>query len=229
MERTTVTVTRRDGIGTTAARKIRQQGLVPAIVYGQGREPVPVSVNRRDLHHAIRHSEGGLNTILDLVVDGAEPTAAIIKEVQSHPVKGDPVHIDFLTIRTDRPIQQSVPVALIGQSPGVAEGGVLSEEHTTLTIEGLPRDIPPEIPVDISGLTIGHNLRAGEVPMPAGMTLIDDPDLVVVSIIAPMGEEAEAPAAEGEPGAGEAAPAADEAGGDDSAPSDGEGGGGEES
>lgn len=226
MDRTPIAAKSRTATGTTAVRKLRAEGLVPGVVYGEGYDgaAAAITVTRRDLHAAITHSAAGRNAIFDLAVDGGRGRAAILKELQSHPVKGQPIHVDFLAIRTDQAIHQQVPVLLnADEAVGVKNGGVLVVETPQLTVEALPGDLPSELIVDIVALDLGESLRAGEVELPEGLTLVDDPDTVVASITAPSPEieeePAEAEAADGE----ETAEGEGDGEGADSAGADGEG------
>jgi large subunit ribosomal protein L25 len=126
-DRATLSVTARDVFGSRATRRLRREGLVPGVVYGQGGEARPFQVPARELRRLLQ--EG--HTLLDLKLDGSKPVPVVIKEQQNHPVRGDVLHLDCLQVRLDEEIQSEVPIELEGgdEAPGVKEGGVL--EHVT--------------------------------------------------------------------------------------------------
>jgi large subunit ribosomal protein L25 len=234
-ERTKLVVTQREKRGSAESRRLRKEGIVPGVLYGNG-EPVAISVADRELRRALTGASG-LHSILDVEIDGKGQThASILKEYQVDPVKGGVTHVDLQEVQLDKPIQASVSVQLIGgeDAPGVREGGVLSQPLREVTVEALPLEVPEHLELDVSGMEIGGTLRISDLTAPEGATLLDDPEMVVATVTAPTKvvepepteEELaamEAEAAEGEEGAeGEAAegaaePEADASGGEDTA------------
>jgi large subunit ribosomal protein L25 len=236
-ERTKLVVTQREKRGSAESRRLRKEGIVPGVLYGNG-EPVAISVTERELRRALTGASG-LHSILDVEIDGkGETHASILKEYQVDPVRGGVTHVDLHEVRLDRTIQASVSVNLIGgdDAPGVREGGVLSQPLREVTVEALPLEIPEHLELDVSGMEIGGTLRISDLTAPEGTTLLDDPEMVVATVTAPTkvvepepteeelaAMEAEGEAAEGEEGAeGEAAegaaePEADASGGEDTA------------
>jgi large subunit ribosomal protein L25 len=234
-ERTKLVVTQRDKRGSAESRRLRKEGIVPGVLYGNG-EPVAICIAERELRRALTGA-AGLHSILDVEIDGKGQThASILKEYQVDPVRGGVTHVDLQEVRLDKPIQASVSVHLIGgdDAPGVREGGVLSQPLREATVEALPLEIPEHLELDVSGMDIGGTLRISDLTAPEGTTLLDDPEMVVATVTAPTKvvepepteEELaamEAEAAEGEEGAeGEAAegaaePEAEAPGGEDSA------------
>jgi large subunit ribosomal protein L25 len=235
-DRATLKVSNRDTFGSRATRRLRREGLVPGIVYGQGGEARPFQVSARDLR--ILLTEG--HTLLDLELDGSKAVPVVIKEQQHHPVRGDVLHFDCLEVRLDEAIEAEVAVELEGadQAPGVREGGVLEHVTREVTVEALPAEIPERITVDVSEMDINDTINLASVAVPSGVKLMaDDLEEITIATLSPprveeepepeveeeaelVGEGEEAPegeeAAEGEAeGEGDAAPEG-EGGGDDS-------------
>jgi large subunit ribosomal protein L25 len=222
-ETTTLTVAPREIEGSRANRRLRRSGRVPAVVYGGGDDPLPVSIDARELRHAL-HASGA---VIELQLDGSS-TPVVLKDTQMHPVRGETWHVDFLRVRMDVAIESTVTLELVGidDAPGHTEGGVLEQQLRELTIEALPGDIPESIVHDVSALNLNDTVHVSDVSAPGGVTILDDPESVVASISLPRLEveepdvetetevvgEGEAPA-EGDAGEGEG-------GGDDAASSE---------
>lgn len=214
---------KREELGKGSARRARAAGRVPAIVYGSGMDPVPIEVSRRELVTAF-HSDAGMNTLLDIEVDG-QNTLALAKDLQRDPVKGTLLHVDFVKIDRRKEVEVEVPVHLVGEAPGQKEGGVLEQPLFALHVRCLPLEVPESIEVAIGALEIGDSLRVGDLPPNDRYEVLNDPDAVIASIAAPVSEEelqameaeAAGPAMEPEEGVEEpaaeeeAAPAAEEA------------------
>lgn len=171
--------------GKTAAKKTRNEGKIPAIFYGHGIEPVPISVDAKTLRVVV-HGEAGTNVILKLNIEGKRGgDTAIIKEVQKHPLKDSFVHIDFLKIALDEKIQAQVPVSVVGESIGVKEGGVLQHGLWEIEVEALPTDLPDNLEVDVTELQIGDTVRVGDLSVPSEIEVITDLEETVVSVVPP--------------------------------------------
>ena len=224
-ERTKLVVVQREGLGSAESRRLRREGHIPGVLYGNG-EPVAISIAERELRRALTGA-AGLHSILDVEIDGkGETHASILKEYQVDPVRGLVTHVDLQEVRLDKPIQASVTVLLLGgeDAPGVREGGVLSQPLREVTVEALPLEVPEHIDLDVAGMDIGATLRISDLTAPEGVTLLDDSETVVATVTAPTkvvepelteeelaALEAEGEAAEGEEGAeGEAAEASSE-------------------
>ena len=194
----------RTDTGKGAARRVRASGRVPAVLYGHGIKPEPLSVDARDFTQALR--SGGANTLLQLQF-GSDRHLALAREIQRHPVRGTYIHVDFLVVRRGEKVTVSVPVHLVGDAPGVVQGGILDQDLHQLSVEAEVTAVPESIEGDVSGLQIGDVLRVSELKVPSGATILDDLEASVVSVIAPTVErvEAEVEAAEGEAAAGEGA------------------------
>lgn len=199
----------RTGAGKGAARKARQSGLVPAIVYGSDVTPLPIQLNRQSLERLV--SSVGTGRLVDLEV-GDKKELVLLKEVQRHPVRGEIIHADFHKVRLDQEVTVTVPVVLVGEdTERTTDGGIIAVTLYEVTVSCLPTQIPESIEVSTEGLTIGSTITVADLKVPEGVTVMDDPEQAVVSIVAP---RVEAEAEEGEEGAEAAEGADDEAAGD---------------
>jgi large subunit ribosomal protein L25 len=196
--------------GKGAARRLRAAGRVPAVLYGHGTKPKSLSIDARELSHALR-TEAGVNVLLELQV-GRTRHLALAKEIQRHPVRGTFTHIDFILVRRGEKVHVAVPVHLVGEAPGVREeGGITDQDLYQVNVEAEVTAVPDAVEVDVSGLRIGDVLRVGDLKAPEGSTILDDPEASVVSVVPPAVEPApeEAEEAEEEAAEGEAAAAAE--------------------
>lgn len=210
---------KRDDTGKGSARRARAEGLVPAIVYGQGMEPVSIAVNRREFVTALQ-TDAGMNVLLNIDVDGAA-TTALTREIQTDPVRGTLLHADFVKIDLKQEVEVEVPVHVVGEAPGVKEGGVLEHPLFTLHVRCLPTNVPESIDADISGLNIGDSLRVSELSEGRDFHILNDPESVVASVAAPISEEQlEAMVAEAGAEGAEEAPAEEAAAEGEEAPAD---------
>ncbi len=206
MAEVTLKAIKRDDTGKGSARRARAAGRVPAIVYGQGIDPVAIAVDRREFVTALQ-TDAGMNVLLSIEVDGTT-TTALTRELQRDPVRGTLLHADFVKIDLTQEVEVEVPVHIIGDSPGVKEGGVLEHPLFTLHVRCLPTNVPESIDADISGLNIGDALRVSELAEGRDFHILNDPDSVVASVAAPITEEQlEAMVAEAGPEVEEEAPA----------------------
>ena len=145
---TTLALTSRAAEGSRSARRLRRTGQVPGVIYGGGGEPQLFAVDGRILRNTLARS----GAILEVAIDGDEPSPVLVKDIQRHPVKGHAMHVDFLRVNMNVAIQTHVTLELLGgeEAPGVIEGGVLSQGVVELKIEALPGDIPDHLTIDIS-------------------------------------------------------------------------------
>ena len=188
MAQLTVQAEERQKTGKGANRRLRMQGKLPAVVYGQGLETLAVSVNAQDVD-LILHSEAGHNTIFQLQVSG-KLTDVLIKDYQLDPVKGSLLHADFQAVALDQKMTFAVPVQVEGTAQGVIAGGVLDQVLREIEVECLPTEVPDHIPLDVTELEIGDSVRveALQVDSPK-ISLLSAPDLVILSIVPPQAEE----------------------------------------
>lgn len=205
--------------GSSDARRLRAEGKIPAVVYGHGMDPLPVSVDRRELRQALSGA-AGMNTILDLTVDGTV-YPSLIKDIQRHPVKRSVQHVDFIQVNLNEEIVVSIPIHLEGEAKDVsANGGLVDLAMQELQVRTTPRNIPDGVTIDVSEMTMDTVIRVEDIPLPSGVAAEADADAPVVTVLTmrtpvldaeeEAAEAAAAEAAEGDEGdAAESADAAD--------------------
>jgi large subunit ribosomal protein L25 len=205
--------------GSADSRRLRAEGKIPAVVYGHGMDPLTVSVDRRELRQALSGA-AGMNTILDLTVDGAVyPT--LIKDIQRHPVKRNVQHIDFIQVNLNEEIVVSVPIHLEGEAKAVAAGnGLIDLAMQDLEVRTTPRNIPDSIVIDVTDMTMESVIRVEDIPLPSGVVAEAEPDAVVLTVLVTRTAASEAQEAADEAAAASAS--ADSAAAAEAADSDGE-------
>jgi large subunit ribosomal protein L25 len=166
----------RTEFGKGGARRTRRSGKVPAVIYGHGAEPRHVALPAHELANAIRH--GGANVLLTLDVEGGEQLA-IPKSIQRHPIKGYFEHVDLLAVRRGEKVTVDVPLTIVGD---VAPGGLLNQEHQTVSVEAEATNLPTGFEIDITGLEIGSQVVASSIELAPGAALVTEPDTVLVII-----------------------------------------------
>jgi large subunit ribosomal protein L25 len=174
---------RRQGTGKGVARKLRARGRVPAVLYGHGVEPTPIAVDAKDLFHVL-HTSAGANVLIDLRVDGTGHLA-LAREVQRDHIKGEYVHVDFFAVRRDEEVKVTVPVRIVGEAPGVKQGGLLEHHLWEVQLQSRVDRVPEAIDADVSDLGIGDALKVGDLRIPEGASLLTDPEDTVVSVVTP--------------------------------------------
>jgi large subunit ribosomal protein L25 len=187
----------RTAVGKAEAKRLRRALRIPGIVYGGPQGPLPVVVNPQELLSALGAGE---NVLINLSLRGTEEIQTrmvILKELQLDPVKGRPLHADFLEVSMERKIRVEVPVVLAGESVGVkSKGGILEQPLRQLVVECLPLNIPERITVDVSALDIGDAIHVRDLTIGEGVRILEDADRVVASVVAPAAEEVAAPVEE---------------------------------
>jgi large subunit ribosomal protein L25 len=179
---------KRQGLGTNASRRLRAQGFVPAVLYGESMESTPLVLSKKDIIQIMR-LETGENTIFKVAVD-AEAYDAMIKELQVDPATDELQHVDLIRISMDKPIRVAVPVVHRGEPVGVkTEGGFVDFVTREIEIECLPRDIPESLEIDIAELHINQTFKVQGMAIPAGVKVLTDPNTVLVLISMPHKEE----------------------------------------
>jgi large subunit ribosomal protein L25 len=179
----------REDFGKNASRRMRRQGRIPAVVYGGGGQAIPVAVDPKKVAQVL-YSESGHNTLFTVEIQGRAPARVMLRDWQVEPVRGDLLHVDMVRVTIDTRLKLKVPVHLSGEPEGVkTQGGILDFVLREVEVECLPDDIPEHITVDVSGLTLGRNLRAGDLPLAERVKLLTDPTRVVAHVIAPKAEE----------------------------------------
>jgi large subunit ribosomal protein L25 len=169
--------------GKNAARRLRASGMIPAVLYGDGDgRSKPLSVPGKIVDYTLHHL--GDNALYDIDLGAGTSTARIV-DVQRDPVTGRLVHVDFAPVNMQERIEVTVPLHVVGESPGASEGGVLQQVAYEVQVESLPGDIPQELTIDVSTLGMGENLTVGDVTLPENVTLISDPEEIAVTVTAP--------------------------------------------
>jgi large subunit ribosomal protein L25 len=183
MSETVLVATTGRPTGSAASRRLRAQEIIPAVVYGQGMDPITISVARRDLRLALGGS-AGMNTVLNLTVDG-KMYPAIIKEIQRHPIRRTVSHVDFIQVNLSEQIIVSVPVRLEGEAKAVlANNGLVDPSVDSIEVSTTPRNIPDEVVIDITDMTMDSLIRLSDIKLPAGVTATGDPAMPVVTVLA---------------------------------------------
>lgn len=177
----------RTGLGKGAVRKLRRQRLIPAVVYGGATGPVALTINPLDLARALGTGAGeNVLITLSLAGDGERSTTVILKELQRDPVRGEPLHADFMEISMKRKIRVQIPLQLVGEAIGVkTKGGFLEQHLREVTVECLPGAIPGHFQVDVSLLDLGHVIHVRDLTVGGGIRVLEDAARPVVSVLAP--------------------------------------------
>src|SRR5580765_1520782 len=176
------------------AKKLRSEGRIPAIIYGRQAKPQNLEVNAKEMENLIHHSISE-NLLVDLSVkdDGRAKRLALVQEVQHHPLSGKILHVDFHEVAENEKVTIKVPVETTGEAEGVKTGGgTLEHVLFKISVRALPKDLPELITVDVSHLNIGQAVHIGEIPAPAGVEILGDKNIPVISVAAPRTEEEEA-------------------------------------
>lgn len=173
--------------GSRESRRIRRQGLVPAVVYGHDVDPVPVSVDAHDLHLAL-HTEAGSNAIISLDIEGGDTLTTMARVIERHPFRSEYRHVDFVTVDLTKKTIAEVNLHFEGTPVGVREGGVFSPRRTTVQVEALPTEIPSFIELEVSEVEMGDSLRVEDLPEIEGVVYMEDLEAVVMSVTAPAAE-----------------------------------------
>ncbi|ABO65432.1 MULTISPECIES: 50S ribosomal protein L25/general stress protein Ctc [Geobacillus] len=182
-------------------RRIRSQGGIPAVLYGKKVDNKMISISAADLEKALR--EGGRHSLVTLKVDG-EDYSVLLREVQRDPLRGELLHADFQAVDMSAEVDVDVEVRLVGEAPGVKDGGVLQQNLHELSIRVLPANIPPAIEVDISGLQVGDVITVGDVQTGGTFEINHEPSEVIATILPPQQEEEIHSGEQQEPGQPEA-------------------------
>lgn len=182
----------RKSVGNGPARVLRRQGQIPAVLYGPGKEPVALTIVTHEFELTLKGGKA-LQTMFSLAIQDGETTnrSAMVKEVQTHPVSGTLMHVDFYEIAMDRKIWVNVPVVTTGKAPGVEAGGILQVIRREIEVLCLPLEVPKVIEIDISALEIGDSIHLDEVALPANIEVPADVNFTVLTILSPMAEEVE--------------------------------------
>jgi len=203
MKSVPLTAYTRSVAGRNAVKKLRDAGRVPTVIYGGKTASQTLELNQLEIDKLIAHSASE-NVLVDLAVEGdARPARlALVQEVQHDPITGKVLHIDFHEVSATEKVTISVPLETVGTAQGVKDGGVLEHVLHKVKVRALPADLPVVVEVDVSEMVLGKVLHLGEIPLPAGVEVLGDKNVPVLSVASPRTEAEETPA-EGTAGAGE--------------------------
>jgi large subunit ribosomal protein L25 len=190
----TLEAIRRDSFGRNEAGRLRRQGRIPAVLYGEKKDPEPVAVDPKALMR-ILHSDSGVNTLIALKLDGGGDARVLVKEYQVDPVTHKLLHADFYRIAMDKVLRVTVPIHLTGEARGVkADGGIVDFVHREIVLECLPADIPENITVDITDLGLHDGIRVRDLTTGGKWKPVSETDMLIVHVVAPRAEAEPAPA-----------------------------------
>jgi len=181
-------------------KKLRATGRVPAIIYGRQAKPQNLEISSKEITDLIHHSASE-NLLVDLSVesDARAKRLALVQEIQHHPLDGNVLHVDFHEVTENEKVTVMVPLETVGEAAGVKNsGGVLEHIVFKLKVRALPKDLPEQLIVDVSPLELGKAIHLGEIKTPAGVEILGDKNIAVISVALPRAEEEVAVAAEGE-------------------------------
>ena len=188
-----LSATARPGTGKGAARTLRRDGRLPAIIYGHAREPLSLSVPEREFERLLE-KVAAENTVIELTIDGTM-SRTLIREIQRHPVKRNVLHVDFQELVAGERVIVRIPIVLQGIPDGVRHaGGILSQIMQELECRVDPLNMPSKIEVDVTNVTIGHSVHVSEMTIPEGVEVLDDPESAVAIVAAPKEEVVATPA-----------------------------------
>jgi len=235
MARSTLKVKRRVRLGKVGSKQVRNEGKIPAVIYGKGSESIPLIIDPSELKKALA-TESGRNTLLDLEIDDDGKVIkkfTLLKDIQIDYVSQKPIHLDFQVVTTDQKVTVEIPISLVGRAEGMKEGGILEESIRELVVECIPENIPNVIEFDISDLLLGEGVHIRDLVLPEGVEALGNPDDLIASIQVPRAmvtetsavseEDEEGEEVEGEEVEGEEGEAAEEAPKEESESGDGEG------
>ncbi|HOP41661.1 MAG TPA: 50S ribosomal protein L25 [Geobacteraceae bacterium] len=192
MEQRVLTIETREKLGKGICRRLRENGRIPAVVYGKGIESVAVSVDKKELEAAIA-GEGGRNNLLTLkgatALDGK---IVIVADMACSPLKGSMLHVDLHNISLQEKVKVKVPISITEIAKGVKEGGIQDIVRHEIEVECLPTEIPEHIEVDVTELGLGESLHVSDLQLPLGLKVLDDPSATVVNIVGKVKQEGEA-------------------------------------
>lgn len=175
--------------GSRPSRRLRLTGRVPAVVYGKDTESQAIAVDRRELY-GVLHTEAGLNALINLEIEGGSNQLTMAKVVERHPVRGEIIHVDFITISLTETTRVEVLLELQGDPIGVREGGIIETINNSVVVEALPTEIPTSIIIDVSGMDVGDTLRVADLPVIEGVEYVDDVDQPLITVVLPAAEVA---------------------------------------
>ncbi|WP_339283940.1 50S ribosomal protein L25/general stress protein Ctc [Oceanobacillus sp. FSL K6-3682] len=178
---------KREDLAKSATNEIRNNGRIPAVVYGKNKDPKTVSVDSVDLVKTVR--DEGRNAVISLQVEGSDSVDVMLHDYQIDPIKDDLLHADFYIVNMSEEMDVEVSLRLEGESKGEKEGGVLQQPFYEVQVRAKPNDIPEEIVVDVSELDVNDSLSISDLKVTGNYEFLDDPDTTIASVVPPTTEE----------------------------------------
>lgn len=188
MEDTKLIAKNRDLQGSSNSRRLRKAGNLPCVVYGEGKEAIPVQIETHAFEQLLHH-HATETLITEIDIEGSGKVQVLVKEVQRHPVTGDVIHVDLLKIVAGQAIQVDILLELVGEAAGVKGGGALEQVMHSIAIECLPQDLVESIEVDVSEMEIGDTLCVSDLNLGRKLKTIIEGDVIVATIAEPRAEE----------------------------------------
>lgn len=184
MQQAKLEAQQRNTFGKQSARDLRKEGGVPAVLYGRAQDTLAIQVNARTFKQFLRTY--GENVIINMEVGAGDPETVIIKEIQRHPVnKQTLLHADFIRISLDEPVTSAVPVILVGNPPGVQQGGVLESPLREVSLHCLPMQMPNDITIDVGHLEIGDSVHVSDLTLDEEIDILDEPERILAMVSQP--------------------------------------------
>ena len=179
-----ITTSVRDSFGKGSMNRMRAEGKTPGVVYSGGKEALALEFETKVLFNELIDIQGR-NAVITLKINDGSEKNVLVKEIQTDPYRDKLIHADFLEIDLQKAQRFTVPIIFSGKAKGENLGGLKQIDNTTLVLEGKPLDIPDNCTINIAGMVIGDKIRAGEIDLPAGVSLVSNPEMVCISLIAP--------------------------------------------
>jgi large subunit ribosomal protein L25 len=193
MESINLSAQRRERASKGSLRTLRSQGITPAVLYGREVGNIIIQVTTKELENIIaKHSIS--SSLINLNMSNGEEEESYMvmcREIQRDPLRGDLLHADFLQVVLTEEIETEVRIVLVGEAPGVQEGGILQHMLRSVTVSCLPTNMPDRLEADISGLNMGDQVTVGDLEAPEGVQIVSEPNSVIALVVAPMAEEEE--------------------------------------
>lgn len=198
METNNLSVQIRDVGPKGRVKKLRRAGLVPGVVYGGSKSNIPIQFNGKELEKLLSSSRKGMNTLIKMEVPPAGAETVMVRELSREPIKGTILHVDFYRVSLSERLQTEVQLVWIGEPSGVKLGGLMQPGLRSVLVECLPTQIPDSLEVEVTDLGVGDKLTVADLTIPSGVQVLNEPDEVIVTILAARVEAEPAPAEETE-------------------------------
>jgi large subunit ribosomal protein L25 len=207
MDITKLSATTRSDKGKGPARRLRNEGKIPAVAYGKKLAATQLAVSPKELR-AVLGTSHGKNSVVELVVEGKSTITAMVREYAHHPVSREIIHADFIQVDLNEPVDVTVPLKLAGKAKGIVQGGIVQQVFRALPVRTLPGKIPALIECDVTELDLGDSLKVSQLSLPEGVNVRLSAEQTIVTVVAPEKKSEAEEAADAAKAAAKAAPAA---------------------